>query len=59
VDEFKKKRMFKNAAPSEDASSDAGSTTQQPEIEAKGTEGYGNIFAPANLEDQVDSDKAD
>ncbi len=59
VDEFKKKRMFKNAAPSQDTSSDAGSTTQQPKIEAKGTEGYGNIFAPTNLEDQVDSDKAE
>ncbi len=59
VDEFKKKRMFKNAAPSADTSSDAGATSEQPEIEATGTEGYGNIFAPSNLEEQVDSEKTE
>ncbi len=30
---------------------------EEEKVEAKGTEGYRNIFAPQNLEDQVDSDK--
>ena len=56
VDEFKKKQMFKKAAPSPDTGT--GTTpTPQSEIKAKGTEGYGSIFAPSNLEEQVDSDK--
>ena len=56
VDEFKKKQMFKKAAPSSDTGT--GTTpTPQSEIKAKGTEGYGSIFAPSNLEEQVDSDK--
>jgi spermidine/putrescine transport system permease protein len=56
VDEFKKKQMFKKAAPSFDSGTGA-KTITQPKIEAKGTEGYGGIFAPKNLEEQVDSDK--
>lgn len=56
VEEFKKKQMFKKAAPSLDSGSGA-ATTIQPKIEAKSTEGYQSIFAPQNLEDQVDSDK--
>ncbi|MCP3687229.1 MAG: ABC transporter permease [Gammaproteobacteria bacterium] len=59
VDEFKKKRMFKNAAPSQETSSDAGVTSEQPEVEATGTKGYGSIFAPSNLEEQVDSEKTE
>lgn len=56
VEEFKKRQMFKKAAPSADTG--AGTTTIiQPKIDAKGTEGYGSIFAPKNLEEQVDSDK--
>ena len=55
VDEFKKRQMFKKAAPSADTGTDAPTTTQ-PKIDAKGTEGYNSIFAPQNLEDQVDSD---
>jgi len=56
VDEFKKKQMFKKAAPSADTGT-VTMPTPQSEIKAKGTEGYGSIFAPSNLEEQVDSDK--
>ncbi|NNE64362.1 MAG: ABC transporter permease, partial [Gammaproteobacteria bacterium] len=51
VDEFRKKQMFKNAAPS----LDTGSTTR---TEPKQNDGgsYGNIFAPSNIEGQVGSD---
>jgi len=56
VDEFKKKQMFKKAAPSADTGT-VTTPTPQSEIKAKGTEGYGSIFAPSNLEEQVDSDK--
>jgi hypothetical protein len=60
VDEFKNKQMFRKAIPKFDTETDAGaSTTTQPKTEAKGTEGYQNIFAPSNLEDQVDSDSTD
>jgi len=59
VDEFKKKQMFKKAVPKFDQETDAPTTTTQPKIEAKGTEGYQGIFAPSNLEDQVDSGEDD
>jgi spermidine/putrescine transport system permease protein len=58
VDEFKKKQMFKKAVPKFDSETES-STTVQPKIEAQGTEGYQSIFAPSNLEDQVDSDSTD
>jgi len=54
VEEFKKKQMFKKAAPS--AETGTSSTNNQPKVEAKGTEGYGSIFAPSNLEEQAGSD---
>jgi len=56
VDEFKKKQMFKKAAPKFDTETEAPKTTTEPKTEAKGTEGYGSIFAPSNLEGQVDSE---
>ena len=56
VDEFKKKQMFKKAAPSAETGTGASSTTTQPKVKAKGTEGYGSIFAPSNLEEQAGSD---
>lgn len=58
VDEFKKKQMFKKAAPGLVTGTGADApTTTAPETDAKGTEGYQSIFAPTNLEGQVDSDK--
>jgi len=56
VDEFKKKQMFKKAAPKFSTESDAPKASTEPKTEAKGTEGYQSIFAPSNLEDQVDSE---
>ena len=58
VDEFKKKQMFKKAAPGLETGTGADApATTEPETDAKGTEGYQSIFAPTNLEGQVDSDK--
>ncbi len=59
VDEFKKKQMFKKAAPKFETETESSTTTVQPKIEAKGTEGYQSIFAPSNLEEQVDSGEND
>ena len=60
VDEFKSKQMFKRAAPSEAASSEAdAATVTQPKIPARGTEGYQSVFAPTNLGGQADSSKAE
>jgi spermidine/putrescine transport system permease protein len=59
VDEFKKKQMFKKAAPKFETETESSTTTVQPKIEAKGTEGYQSIFAPSNLEEQIDSDSTD
>ena len=59
VEEFKNKQMFKKAVPKFETETESSTTTTQPKIEAKGTEGYQNIFAPSNLEDQVDSDSND
>ncbi len=60
VDEFKKKQMFKKAVPKFETESDTEApTTTQPKTEAKGTEGYQSIFAPSNLEEQVESDSND
>jgi len=56
VDEFKKKQMFKKAVPKFETESESSTTTVQPKIEAQGTEGYQSIFAPSNLEEQVDSE---
>ncbi|MFT5111264.1 MAG: spermidine/putrescine transport system permease protein [Parasphingorhabdus sp.] len=59
VKEFKNRQMFKNMAPSSQPATETDVVTQ-PEVQAKGTEGYQNIFAPTNLEGQVDSEtKAD
>ena len=56
VDEFKSKQMFKKAVPKFDEEIEAPKTTTEPKTDAKGTEGYQSIFAPSNLEDQVDSE---
>ena len=47
--------MFKQADPGLQSGT---SGKPQEKIQAKGTEGYQNIFSPSNLEDQVDSDAA-
>ena len=57
VEDFKSKQMFKKAAPTFETEADTPVTETQPKIDAKGTEGYQGIFAPSNLEDQVDSEK--
>ena len=57
VKEFKDKQMFKSAAPSGETG--GGVTTTQPDTPAKGVENYGSIFAPTNLEGQVDSSQKD
>ena len=59
VDEFKSKQMFKKAVPKFETETESSTTTVQPKIEAKGTEGYQSIFAPSNLEEQIDSDSTD
>ncbi len=60
VDEFKKRQMFKKAAPGLETGTGADTpTTTEPETDAKGTEGYQSIFAPTNLEGQIDSDSTD
>jgi len=52
--------MFKGAAPGEETGQAAAPTAPaQPAVEAKGTEGYTNIFAPQNLEGQVGVDSAE
>ena len=51
VKERRTLQMFKRAAPSEQT--DQGVVTTQPEIKAKGTEGYQGIFAPNNLQEQA------
>ena len=54
VEEFKNKRMFKNAAPSFDTGTDNVPATKNKESqEDSGT--YNNIFAPTNLEEQAGS----
>lgn len=58
VDEFKKKQMFKKAVPKFDEETDT-PTTIQPETQDEGSGTYNSIFAPSNLEDQVDSDKTE
>ena len=55
VDEFKSKQMFKRAAPS----AAGAATVIQPKTPAKGTESYQSVFAPTNLDGQVDSSEAD
>ena len=51
VKERRTLQMFKGAAPSEETGQ--GAAPAQPEIEAKGTEGYQGIFAPGNLQEQA------
>ncbi len=58
VDEFKNKQMFKKAAPSPDTGTDS-STVNQPEAQDEDGGSYNSIFAPTNLEEQVDSNKED
>jgi spermidine/putrescine transport system permease protein len=56
VEEFKKKRMFKNAAPSLDTDTgNAPATETDEKQEDSGT--YNNIFAPTNLGEQTGSGK--
>ena len=59
VDEFKKKRMFKKAVPKFDEETDSSTTTQPKTEDTEGGESYNSIFAPSNLEEQVDSDKTE
>ena len=54
VEEFKKKQMFKKAAPSLDSAT-GGSSVTQPGTQDGGS--YNSIFAPSNLEEQVGSEK--
>ncbi len=56
VKEFKSRQMFKRAAPGKETGT-AGTAVTQPKVQAKGTEGYNSIFAPTNLEGQVDSEE--
>ena len=58
VDEFKKKQMFKKAAPKFESETEAPTTTQ-PKTEDTDSGGYNSIFAPSNLEEQIDSDSTD
>ena len=46
--------MFKNAAPGADTGTGA---TTAPKVRAKGTEGYENVFAPSNLEEDSKTEK--
>ena len=47
-------QMFKGAAPGEETGQGAAPTAPaQPAVKAKGTEGYTNIFAPQNLQEQA------
>ncbi len=55
IKERKLKSMFKQAAPGKETGSKSGGGTGK--VEAKGTEGYKSIFAPQNLEGQVESDE--
>ena len=56
VEEFKKRQMFKKAAPSPDTGTGS-STTTQPGAQGGDSGSYNSIFAPTNLEEQVGSDK--
>ena len=54
VKERRTLQMFRGAAPSEEAGQGAApAAPTEPDVKAKGTEGYTNIFAPQNLEGQV------
>lgn len=59
VDEFKKKRMFKKAVPKFDEETDSSTTIQPKTEDTEGGESYNSIFAPSNLEEQVDSEKTE
>lgn len=56
IKELRARRMFQQAAPSEQTGTAAGSKPQQ-KIEAEGTKGYRNVFAPQNLEEQASGKK--
>jgi len=47
--------MFERAAPGAQIGPPRG--TSAPKVRAKGTEGYGSVFAPTNLESQVESEE--
>ena len=51
VKERRTLQMFRGAAPSEQTGQ--GAAPAQPDVEAKGTEGYQGIFAPSNLQEQA------
>jgi spermidine/putrescine transport system permease protein len=55
IRERRQKTMFKQAAPGDETGTKSGPA---PGFEAKGTEGYRNIFAPKNLEGQVGTEPA-
>ena len=57
VEEFRRKQMFKKAAQDVQSGAATSATPEAPKTQAKGTEGYQSIFAPSNLEGQVDSAK--
>lgn len=58
VEEFRKKQMFKNAAPAPGSGAD-NATTSPSETEEDSGGSYNNIFAPSNLGDQTGSGDSD
>ncbi len=55
IQEFKAKRMFQSGKPSAETVSPESATEAKPKQNTDS--GYGNIFAPTNLEGQVDSEQ--
>jgi len=51
IREREQREMSKQVTPVEDTDR----AVEQPKVQAQGTQGYTNIFAPSNLEGQVDS----
>ncbi len=58
IEERRRKQMFQGAQPGAQAPAPAPTAPKQG-VEAKGTEGYQNIFAPGNLEGQVKGSQPD
>lgn len=58
IKERQQRRMFEGAAPGQATPAPAEPPAQE-KIRAKGTEGYQNIFAPKNLQDQAGSTTPD
>lgn len=55
IEALKKKQMFQSAQPQEEAASSEIVPKAKSKDKAKGTENFQNLFAPDNLEGQVDS----